>query len=86
MKQYIAAQFSAYGIYEAVSHSAVRPANDPCMSRTFVSGKADEDFHVTVGWYVWEKHPELSKSDENTLRDAAGDDVEVVDYLLEIDD
>lgn len=67
MKQFIAAQFSAYGIAEAVSHSVSRPAEDPCMSRTFVTGRAGENFHVTVCWYVWEEHPELSSMDEAAL-------------------
>ena len=79
MKPYIAAQFSNYGIAEAVSHSAVRPADDRCMSRTFVSGKAGENFHVTVGWYVWEMHPELSLADEETLAKSTDAEIEILD-------
>lgn len=79
MKPYIAAQFSNYGIAEAVSHSAVRPADDRCMSRTFVSGKAGADFHVTVGWYVWELHPELSLSDEEALVKSPDAEIEILD-------
>jgi len=79
MKPYIAAQFSNYGIAEAVSHSAVRPEKDPCTSRTFVSGKAGGDFHVTVGRYVWELHPELSLTDEEALAKSPDAEVEILD-------
>ena len=79
MKPYIAAQCSPYGSAEAVSHSAVRPADDRCMSRTFVSGKAGADFHVTVGWYVWELHPELSLTDEEALVKSPDAEIEILD-------
>ncbi len=78
MKQYIAAQFSDYGIAEAVSHSADRPAGDPCMSCTFVSGKAGEDFHVTVGWYDWDKVRKFFH-DEQSMRESPDAEVEILD-------
>lgn len=79
MKQFIAAQFSAYGIAEAVSHSVNRPADDPCMSRTFVTGRAGVDFHVTVCRYVWEEHPELSSTDEGDLIKSTDAEIQVYD-------
>ncbi len=78
MKQYIAAQFSDYGIAEAVSHSADRPAGDPCMSCTFVSGKAGGDFHVTVGWYDWDKVRKFFP-DEMSMRESPDTEVEILD-------
>lgn len=78
MKQYIAAQFSDYGIAEAVSHSAARPAGDPCMSTTFVEGMAGGDFHVTVGWYDWDKVRKFFP-DEISMRESPDVEVEILD-------